>query len=429
MLELLYTSTAQLRDKNNYFFSDNVTALFRRDWDCIFVLAGYDIYKIFRDGTIIRVGQMGSNSAYGGLAYGKLFYTNYFGNDVVNVCEFTSQPIYTSVIAQRPGPSPLGIWTGDFIDVELGYVFHRGNYNGRIIDIFDINNNNSYVRSIDLVQNNYPWFYQYGGRNRLVCTNVSGGWVVIYDYSSWSVVQQSQLGITGNKFITYDSKYDVILALGSDNYLKIFSMEDLGNSISAPTFTPTGNIYTYSGYLLKTRVLGSASTPIAGKIVNWELSNNVGNLEKNKSVTDINGYATNYYYAPQSLVTFQPPGVAPVVELLNLWGNITYGSHKVKVTWFNNNIGEESQLSPESQALTAYAGHSEIKVYIPNEEIPGGITHWKIYMNTIAAPTVYKFVAQVAIGTTNYTINKSDAQLGGKWMASGRETVTVTCDT
>jgi hypothetical protein len=296
MLELLYTSPNKTLDNGGNIFGSYVSILFKRDWDCLMILNGNDIYKVFRDGTSILVGGTFSNTAFAALTGGKAACIEYLNGNVYNVCEFTCQPIYTSSLCPQALPDGgMGVWANDFIDTDQGLIFHRYG-NGAAFKVYQIGDVNTWIKTVTPVSDNNIFFYSYAGPGRL-CMISTVGTVIIYDTVSWQVVQHSQLGININ-CAAYDCTYNLILALDTNGYMRVFSMNDLGNTLSVPSFLPGGNVYRYSGYKVKTRLTGVTNVGIPDKIIRWSLTNDKGWLEKPYSLTDENGYAYNYYFAP-----------------------------------------------------------------------------------------------------------------------------------
>jgi len=296
MLELLYTAPNKSLDKDGNIFGTYLSILFKRDWDCLMIQNGYDLYKVFRDGTIILVGSVFSNTAFAALTEGKAACIQFLNGMVYNVCEFTCQPIYTSplCITTLPGNS-MGIWSNDYIDTDQKLIFHKEG-NGHSFNVYQLGDDNPWIKTITPVSEGNIFFYSYAGKGRL-CMISTAGTVLIYDIVSWQVVQHSQLGININ-CASYDCTYNLILALDTNGYMRVFSMNDLGNTLSVPYLIPGGNVYRYSGYKVATRLTGVTNAGIPNKIIRWSLTNHKGWLEKSYSLTDKNGYAYNFYFAP-----------------------------------------------------------------------------------------------------------------------------------
>lgn len=290
MLKCFYTSTKQVSH-----YGDIGSVIFVRSWDAMFVQYGmYNLMKVFKDGTSIRFGGCTSNIAYLGMAGGTLAYWSYFDGRPMTVCPFTAQPIYTSPLSAY-GFSMSKMYEGDFIDVERNLVFHRNSGGGRYAEVYDLTTG-AYIKTVTVSNSNGQYTYHYAGNGRL-CALSTGGVVSLYDYVGDTIIQSSSLGIS-IKAGTYDCNYNIILAITTSGYVKVYGLTDDGDGLSAPTFSPTGNKYLYSGYKLTTRLLGSGSTPIANAWINWEIVGFKGVLEKAYSMTDENGYAYNYYWCP-----------------------------------------------------------------------------------------------------------------------------------
>jgi hypothetical protein len=290
MLKCFYTSTKQVPH-----YSEIGCVIFERSWDAMFVNYGYNLMKVFKDGTSIRFGGCTSNIAYLGMAGGTLAYWNYFDGRPIKCCPFTAQPIYTSPLSSYSFNLSM-MYAGDFIDVERGLVFHIDGYGaGRYAKVYNLTTG-ALIKTVMVSNSGGMYTYHYAGNGRL-CAISTSGVVSLYDYVGDTIIQSSNLGISV-KAATYDCNYNIILAITTNGYVKVYGLTDDGDGLSAPTFLPTGNKYLYSGYKLTTRLLGSGSTPIANVWINWEVVGFKGVLEKPYSITDKNGYAYNYYWCP-----------------------------------------------------------------------------------------------------------------------------------
>jgi hypothetical protein len=292
-LECLHTSIKQVTEYSSlspgYF-------TFIRSWDAILMTIGYNIYKVFRDGTSIFIGKSVPSSAHLSVSGGLLAHWDTVTQKISQTCQFLAQPIYTSPYSDSMfNASKVNI--GDFIDIEFGLVFHRDT-GGRYAQVYDLITG-EYIKTIVIGPSSGIYTYSYAGHGRL-CAISTSGIVVIYDYISWEVVQQSNIGIT-NKAATYDCNYNLILVVDSLGHINIYGLDDFGDGLSSPTFYPTGNKYLFSGYVLTTRLTGIGGVPISNKWVNWELVGIKGSLEFPFSITDENGYAYNYYWCPTDI--------------------------------------------------------------------------------------------------------------------------------
>ena len=291
MLELLYTSTKVVP-----FSQTGTQNIFMRDWDAMLAVKGA-LYKVFRDGTTVTMGGIGSNVIFIANANGRVTYYSALDKKLYSTCPFTAQPIYT----QQLNAAAITLGEGDFIDEDLGLAFHRvgGGYNISAYDLYT----GTLLRTFTIgqfsgiVDGNYTLTSAGKGRFCAVSTN---GYVTIYDYISWLVVQKSYLGNTVRCGV-YDTTYQVLLGINTSNTTFVYSLEELGTGLSAPVFTPTGNKYLLSGYIVTTRFLGSGSTPMASEWINWEVVGGKGHLDKDATLTDADGYAYNYYWTPEDV--------------------------------------------------------------------------------------------------------------------------------
>ena len=267
--------------------------LFCRNWDAILSLHSSKLYKIFRDGTSFIVSP-NANSVWLSMAGGEL--AALISGKLYRTCKFSLQPIYTSPISPYTFTASQ-LSYGDFIDEERKLVFHKYS-GGRIVEVYDLITGDL-IRTETISTATSIMNYYYYGEGRFIAIG-SNGHVVIYDYVGWRVVQFSHMGIT-NRAATYDCNSNVILMVDIDGKIRVFGLEDSGNGLSSPAFSPTGNKYLYSGYVLSTRLTGAGGNPIPNAWVNWELVGIKGTLEKPYSLTDANGYAWNYYWCPTDI--------------------------------------------------------------------------------------------------------------------------------
>lgn len=289
MLENYYISTKVLTNVSTYG-----SFLFVRSWDAILQMYT-SLNKVFRDGTQIPISTITSSNyhVYISMSGGKVAYMGTSYKTLYRTCQFTMQPILTSLISEHEfSGSNLG--PGDYIDEERKLVFHRTS-NGRIAKVYHLDTG-ELLKTITLTTSSAVFYYHYAGNGRFCAIGVNGH-VIIYDYVGWEIVQYSLLGmniLTG----TYDCNCNIIIAVNSTYHIYVFGLDDSGNGLSVPVFSPTGNKYLYSGYRLSTRLTGQGGTPIANAWINWELLGIKGTLEKAYSLTDANGYAWNYYWCP-----------------------------------------------------------------------------------------------------------------------------------
>jgi hypothetical protein len=287
MLESLYTSTKVVPN-----LSGINTMVFIPQWDAAWVNNG--VMKVFRDGTSISMGTIGSNTNYIPLAGGGMALWNIFDNKITRLEQFTLQPIFTDRLTTydvgfSPGYFP------SFIDEERNLYF-MSNYDGTV-NSYHLDTG-VYIKKVTICPAGGQFKFSWAGSGRFFAFTSTK--IVIYDYVSETVLQESIIG-SGFKCGTYDINTNTVMALNSTGHIQIFSLEDSGNTLSAPTFSPTGNKYMYSGYGLTTRLTGQNNVGISNKWINWELLNYKGVLEKSYSLTDVNGYARNYYWCPTDI--------------------------------------------------------------------------------------------------------------------------------
>ena len=86
------------------------------------------------------------------------------------------------------------------------------------------------------------------------------------------------------------------------------------------------------------------------------------------------------------------------------------GDYYYYYAWLNNNTGVVSNPSTKSALLVLTADKGEVSA-VPASNSDSQVTHWRLYRNTAGQTTAFYKVADVAIGTTTYSDNNSDATI------------------
>jgi len=290
-LRLIYTST-----KVASFANYKSPVFYVPHWDAFLMIANTNtVFKIFRDGTIINYGTALGDAYYMAMNEARIALGNFWDSWIFETDPFLFQPIYTKRLNDVPFT-----WqqqsSGDFID-DIARVVYNRKSNGTV-DVRSLVTGavlRTETIGCDGNTNQYNFFCV--GKDRFGGYSPAYGKFFIYDYSAKTLVGKwfVEVGKAG----CYDSLYSLFWLMTSTNHFKVFSMEDCGNTLSNPTFEPTGNRYKMAGYVLSTRLTGSTGYPIPYKQITWTLTNSKGWLEHAYSTTDENGYAKNYYWCPK----------------------------------------------------------------------------------------------------------------------------------
>jgi hypothetical protein len=84
------------------------------------------------------------------------------------------------------------------------------------------------------------------------------------------------------------------------------------------------------------------------------------------------------------------------------------GNYSYHYSWLNNNTGVFGNPSLVSNTITLAAQKGEVSA-VPGSHTDPQITHWRLWRNTTGQTTTYYKVTDVAIGTTTYSDNNTDA--------------------
>lgn len=107
------------------------------------------------------------------------------------------------------------------------------------------------------------------------------------------------------------------------------------------------------------------------------------------------------------------PTVAPTAADGGGGGTLSAGSYTWYYAWYNSTTGVLSSASPISNTVTLVASHKGSISGVPAApaDSDSQVTHWRLYRNTAGQSTTYYKVADIAIGTTTYSDNNSDASI------------------
>lgn len=302
-LELIYTSTRTVPNVSGLGSTD--AAAYMPHWDAVLtrlaVYSGYgNLFKVFRDGTAVCIGNQLSGLRFGSLAGGggAALVPVTGGYDAYVIDPIAGQPDYGRKLN---GLVLDGGWmvSGGLFDPDQGLLYNRG-ANGRMVERRRLSDGqvvSSFVIETDPFTAYHAYHYAGAGR-ALAVSYASPGKVVFFDYNTGEIVLASELGLAA-RIIAYDVIHRLVVAVQPDGRVKVFTSEALPASLSAPEFLPAtaGKL---KGNVLTTWLTGSRGEPIGDAWVKWRLTGNKGSLEKPYTRTDANGYAVNYYYGPET---------------------------------------------------------------------------------------------------------------------------------
>ena len=122
------------------------------------------------------------------------------------------------------------------------------------------------------------------------------GDVALVDYQGKKVLWKSK--VRPCRWSAYDCLHDLIITVESDKLVRIYLLNPVPATLTAPTFTPAAQ--RFQGCVVKTRLRGAHGEVCPGYWVRWEITGSPpkGARFKLASKTDENGYAENFYYGP-----------------------------------------------------------------------------------------------------------------------------------
>jgi|GEM_PF-3080645 len=302
-LELIYTSTKTVANVSGLGSTD--AAVFMPNWDAVLtrlaVYSGYgNLFKVFRDGTAICIGNQLSGLRFGSLAGGGgvALVPVTGGYDAYGLDPIAGQPDYGRKLN---GLVLDGGWilSGDLFDPDQGLLYHRGS-GGRTVERRRLSDGqvvSSFSIEADTQIAYHAYHYAGAGRALAVSYN-SPGKAVFFDYNTGEIVLASELGLAA-RIVAYDHLHRLVIAVLADGRVKVFTSEALPANLSSPAFAPAaaGKL---QGNVLTTRLTGSRGEPIGDAWVKWRLAGDKGSLEKPYTRTDTDGYARNFYYGPET---------------------------------------------------------------------------------------------------------------------------------
>jgi hypothetical protein len=98
----------------------------------------------------------------------------------------------------------------------------------------------------------------------------------------------------------YDCLHRLIVTVETDLKVRLFTLDPVPATLSSPVFVPAeAHHHRLTGGRVQTRLTGGDGEPCGNYWIHWNLLGSPkGELLKDKSKTDGNGYAENYYYGP-----------------------------------------------------------------------------------------------------------------------------------
>lgn len=303
MLEVIYTSNKTLSPALN----DQMSLVYLHAWDA-FVLYlhnahGWHLYRMFRDGTLLEIGSsLYARGIVGSMPHGlhlwraaSAYWPGLFRVGDVITGMFTYAGTMFPAFPDGVGylPSGLAIFLDylqqRYVHVDLRYVNVFDAVAGTLAHQFDLH---TYFHGLN---QSLGWVDQ----NCLAVVDLTSGNFLLLDYVNCLV--KNITTVRPCVAAAIDCANSCVVTVESDARVRVYALAVQSEGLSAPEFdsAPT-QVHTKTGYRLKTRLIGSNGEPCPNKVIRWEQPL-LGALEKEMSVTDADGYAWNFYFAPSEV--------------------------------------------------------------------------------------------------------------------------------
>jgi hypothetical protein len=296
MLELIYTSNKTVTTGSNLNYCH---MYYVRTWDALILHdTNYPAkaYKLFRDGSqAVIISAAASGIKLMGRVNGQhcwlysYIYDGYiWAADEISGNYHSNSPLHDNWILPLNSFRP-----GNFIDDRQGIAIYQ--YVG-VLHFIDLATGTELgTLRPGATVNHICW----AGENRVMAIEYSTGKVFFIDYVNRITLSTAR--VAGCALATYDCIHNLIITLGSDKKIRVYILEVAPATLAAPVFIPTAaHQHRLIGTRIRTRLTGSAGEPCPDYWINWSLLGvpPKGALLKDKSKTDIDGYAENYWYGP-----------------------------------------------------------------------------------------------------------------------------------
>lgn len=239
--------------------------------------------KVFLDGTAVSVGKKIGTTYWGTSPYGMVAGWN---NNVYSTEPLIVRPLWHQ---QLNTPSSFNMLAYPFaVDQDNGLLIA---YTGRV---YDLVTGTEKCRGYIGVNQLAAHYYAPG---QVIFFNPYGWNCFIYDYMSEEVISKFTLPSSIRNY-AYDPVNKVIVVQMSTYKLNLYTTTDIGYTLSAPSFTAPILTKTYGGSQVVVRLTDKDGDGVPKKWIHWELFALRGDLEFDRTLTDTDGYAYNYYYGP-----------------------------------------------------------------------------------------------------------------------------------
>jgi hypothetical protein len=298
MLEQIYTSTKTVTAPNWSYVS--LAYLKARDALLFHAFGSTSIaYKLFRDGSQVKMleglpsinlitREGGRHAWFDATAgtYGKIYAAD----------EITANYHIDTVL------NPNCIWpmgtafANFFIDDQAGLLLMIYT-NGRV-HRYELSTGAEMLPYLTLATNEIYTHMAWAGTGRVFVGCKSSGRVALVDYQAWQILWQSK--VQPCAAMAYDCLHNLIVTVESDGLVRLYITDPVPAQLSAPVFVPDSlTQYRLKGSKVRTQLTGDVGELIPNRVITWSLLNDKGYLENEKTLTDENGEAENFYFGPE----------------------------------------------------------------------------------------------------------------------------------
>jgi hypothetical protein len=294
MLELIYTSS---RTFNIYSGFTPFHLAYMRSWDAM-VLFGYQkLDKLFRDGSQANLGVANTYLSMGNRVGGRHFWLS--GSDFLAANEITGQYHYSEILNPTWKPAAGACRGGDYLDDVAGLFLHSQT-SGKI-EVFGLADG---VKLGEILDPGGPYYdnLAYAGQGKVMSFHHNTGKLALVDYLNRTVVFKSKVSPCWRS--AYDCLHNLVITIQPDRKVRVYALVPVPATLTAPAFVPAApHQHRLLGSKVQTRLIGDQGEPCGGWWVHWSLKGLParGYLLKDKSKTDADGYAQNFYFGPAAV--------------------------------------------------------------------------------------------------------------------------------
>jgi hypothetical protein len=295
MLNLIYTSN-KATDAGA-----SCHMVFIKSWDAMILCDGGLAYKLFRDGSkavmiSAALSWSGVISREGGR---HAWITTNFEIALWGADEISGNYHSDDELNGESFPSPPRR-TGGFVDTKRNlFIYPYVNSRLHFLNL-TTGEDLGYMTlpGPSLIYDHLAW----AGEGKIIAIHFATGTVHLIDYPGRLVIWSSV--IRPCKCAAYDCLHSLVITVETDNLVRVYTIEPLPAVLSDPVFVPTAaSMHRLMGSKVRTRLTGDAEEICPGYWVHWSLLGlpAKGELLRDKSKTDAEGYAENYYFGPRAV--------------------------------------------------------------------------------------------------------------------------------